>query len=287
LENRLVTSRDWPAPAKLNLFLHIVGRRPDGYHLLQTVFQFVDYCDQIDFVVRADGQLLRHANYAGITADADLVMRAAAALKTGTGCRLGAEITVHKRLPMGGGLGGGSSDAATTLVALNRLWGLNLAVTELCGIGLSLGADVPVFIHGHAAWAEGVGERLTPVTPEERWYLIIHPGIHIPTAEIFGAADLTRTTPATTIRDFPASGGHNDCEPVVRKRYPAVAEALDWLARHGRARMTGTGSCIFAAFQDREQAARIHSLLPGKWQGYITRGLNQSPLLQRLAQEKI
>jgi len=281
-----VTSRDWPAPAKLNLFLHVIGRRADGYHLLQTVFQFVDYCDQIDFAVRADGRLARQANYADIAADADLVMRAAAALKAETGCTLGAEITVHKRLPMGGGLGGGSSDAATTLVALNRLWGLNLAVTELAGIGLSLGADVPVFIHGHAAWAEGVGERLTPVTPEECWYLIIHPGVHVPTAEIFGAADLTRTTPATTIRDFLASGGHNDCELVVRKRYPAVAEALDWLARYGKARLTGTGACIYAAYTDREQAARIHSMVPGKWRGVIARGLNQSPLLQRLAQEK-
>ena len=281
-----MTSRDWPAPAKLNLFLHVIGRRADGYHLLQTVFQFVDYCDQIDFAVRADGRLARQANYADIAADADLVMRAAAALKAETGCTLGAEITVHKRLPMGGGLGGGSSDAATTLVALNRLWGLNLAVTELAGIGLSLGADVPVFIHGHAAWAEGVGERLTPVTPEECWYLIIHPGVHVPTAEIFGAADLTRTTPATTIRDFLASGGHNDCEPVVRKRYPAVAEALDWLARYGKARLTGTGACIYAAYTDREQAARIHSMVPGKWRGIIARGLNQTPLLQRLAQEK-
>lgn len=286
MENHIVTSTDWPAPAKLNLFLHVIGRRSDGYHLLQTIFQFIDYCDQIDIAIRTDGNLVRHANYADIAADADLVMRAAATLKTGTGCRLGAEITVHKRLPMGGGLGGGSSDAATTLVALNRLWGLNLPVTELAGIGLRLGADVPVFIHGHAAWAEGVGERLTPVTPEECWYLIIHPGIHVPTAEIFGAADLTRTTPATTIRDFLESGGHNDCEPVVCKRYPAVAEALDWLARHGQARMTGTGSCIFAAFTDREQAARIHAMMPEKWRGYIARGLNQSPLLQRLAQEK-
>ena len=283
--NHLVTSRDWPAPAKLNLFLHVIGRRADGYHLLQTIFQFVDYCDLIDFVVRADGQLARQANYADIAADADLVMRAAAVLKRESGCRLGAEITVHKRLPMGGGLGGGSSDAATTLVALNRLWGVNLAVKELAQIGLRLGADVPVFIHGHAAWAEGVGEIITPVTPEECWYLIIHPGIRVPTAEIFGSADLTRTTPVTTIRDFPASGGHNDCEPVVRKRYPAVAEALDWLSRHGQARMTGTGSCIFAAFKDREQAARVNSMAPGKWRGYIARGLNQSPLLQRLAQE--
>ena len=286
MENHVVTSRDWPAPAKLNLFLHVVGRRSDGYHLLQTVFQFVDYCDQIDITIRADGKLSRHVNYPDIAAEADLVIRAAAALQTVTGCRQGAEITVHKRLPLGGGLGGGSSDAATTLVALNRLWGLNLAITELADIGLRLGADVPVFIHGQAAWAEGIGERLTPITPGECWYLIIHPGVHVPTAEIFSAMDLTRTTPATTIRDFLQAGGHNDCEPVVRKRYPAVAEALDWLARHGKAQMTGTGSCIFAAFEDREQAARVHSMLPEKWQGYLARGLNQSPLLRRLAQEK-
>ena len=281
-----MTSRSWPAPAKLNLFLHVVGRRADGYHLLQTVFQFIDLSDLLDITVRADGQLVRQANYADIAAGADLIMRAAAVLKNETGCRLGAEITVHKHLPVGGGLGGGSSDAATTLVALNRLWHLNLAVTELADIGLRLGADVPVFVHGHAAWAEGVGEKLTPATPEECWYLVIHPGIRIPTAEIFGAPDLTRNTPATTIRDFLEAGGHNDCEPVVRRSYPAVAEALDWLTQFGKARMTGTGSCVFASFNTREEAIRAHSETPGKWRGYVARGLNQSPLLQRLAQEK-
>ncbi|MGH8120911.1 MAG: 4-(cytidine 5'-diphospho)-2-C-methyl-D-erythritol kinase [Gammaproteobacteria bacterium] len=286
MENHHVTSRDWPAPAKLNLFLHVVGRRPDGYHLLQTVFQFIDYCDLIDFSVRADGKLVRQANYTDIPADADLVMRAAAVLKTEAGCRLGAAIAVNKRLPVGGGLGGGSSDAATTLVALNRLWELNLSREDLAGIGLRVGADVPVFVRGHAAWAEGVGEKLTPVTPEECWYLVIHPGIHVPTAEIFGAADLTRTTPATTIRDFLEAGGHNDCEPVVRRRYPAVAEALDWLGGFGKTQMTGTGSCIFAAFGSREQAHQIYTGMPDKWRGFIARGLNRSPLLERLAQEK-
>ena len=281
-----MTSRGWPAPAKLNLFLHVVGRRADGYHLLQTVFQFIDYCDLIDITVRADGQMARYANYTDINTDTDLVMRAATSLKTETGCKLGAEITVNKYLPVGGGLGGGSSDAATTLVALNQLWGLNLHMDELAGIGLQLGADVPVFVHGHAAWAEGVGEKLTPIAPKECWYLIIHPGVQIPTAEIFGAADLTRITPATTIRDFLDSGGHNDCEPVVRRRYPSVAEALDWLDQYEKARMTGTGSCIFAAFKTRKQAAEVYSRMPGKWRGYIARGLNQSPLLQRLAQER-
>ena len=287
MENHVVTSRNWPAPAKLNLFLHVVGRRSDGYHLLQTAFQFLDYCDQIDIAVRADGQLSRHANYSDIAADVDLVIRAAAALQTATGCRQGAELTIHKHLPPGGGLGGGSSDAATTLVALNRLWGLDLAVTQLADIGLRLGADVPVFIHGQAAWAEGVGEKLTPILPEECWYLVIHPDVHVSTAEIFAAADLTRTTPATTIRDFLEAGGHNDCEPVVRKRYPVVAEALDWLSRHGQAHMTGTGSCIFAAFGEREQAERVYTMIPGKWRGFIARGLNRSPLLQRLDEEKL
>jgi len=281
-----VTSRDWPAPAKLNLFLHVVGRRADGYHLLQTVFQFIDYCDLIDISVRTDGQLVRQANYTDITADTDIIMRAAAALKTETGSSLGAVIAINKRLPVGGGLGGGSSDAATTLVALNRLWGLNLPSAELARIGLRLGADVPVFVHGHAAWAEGVGEKLTPITPEECWYLVIHPGIHVPTAEIFGAEELTRTTPATTIRDFLEAGGHNDCEPIVRRRYPVVAEALDWLGRFGQARMSGTGSCIFAAFGAREQAHQVYTSMPDKWRGFIARGLNRSPLLHRLAQEK-
>lgn len=280
-----MTSYGWPAPAKLNLFLHIIGRRQDGYHLLQTVFQFLDYCDVIDFSIRNDRSLTRQSNYQEIPAESDLVIRAAVALQDETGCELGAEITVNKQLPMGAGLGGGSSNAATVLVALNRLWSLDLPLEKLSAIGLKLGADVPVFIHGQSAWAEGVGELLSSVDPAENWYLVINPGCHISTAEIFSAQDLTRNTPAITIRDFLKAGGHNDCEAVVRERYPEVAKALDWLAEHGDARLTGTGACIYAGFNSREQADRIYKQLPVNWQGFVARGVNRSPLLARLNEE--
>jgi 4-diphosphocytidyl-2-C-methyl-D-erythritol kinase len=286
ISNNSRSSRDWPAPAKLNLFLHVVGRRADGYHLLQTIFQFLDYSDQLGFSVRTDGQLLRRSNYSAIEPQNDLVIRAAKALKAETGCDFGVEISVRKRLPMGGGLGGGSSNAATTLVALNRIWSLGLSTDRLAQIGLTLGADVPVFVRGHAAWAEGVGELLTDFEPEEYWYLVISPDCHVPTADIFQSPDLTRNTPAITIRDFLKSGGHNDCEPVVRRLYPEVADALDWLGQHAEAKLTGTGACVFAGFNSREQAEKIHVSLPSKWQGFVTRGLNRSPLLARLEQEK-
>ena len=276
----------WPAPAKLNLFLHITGRRPDGYHLLQTVFQFLDYGDSIDFNVRDDGKLIRHSSYTEIAPDSDLVIRAARKLQEETGCQPGAEITVNKKIPLGGGLGGGSSNAATTLVALNRLWALGLSTQRLTQIGLSLGADIPVFIHGQAAWAEGVGEVFTSINPEECWYLVIDPGYRVSTAEIFNAPDLTRHTPAITIRDFLKSGGHNDCEPVVRSLYPEVAAALDWLGQFAGARLTGTGACVFAGFNNKDQAEKIHASLPSKWQGFVVRGLNRSPLLARLEQVK-
>ena len=285
MEDNLISSRSWPAPAKLNLFLHVTGRRTDGYHLLQTVFQFIDYSDLLDFTVRPDGKLLRNSNYAGISIEDDLVIRTAKFLQTETGCDLGAEISVHKRIPVGGGLGGGSSDAATTLVALNQLWGLGLSTERLARIGLQLGADVPVFVRGHAAWAEGVGEKLAPIEPEECWYLVICPDCHVSTAEIFAAAELTRNTPAITIRDFLTSGGHNDCELVVRHRYPQVAEALDWLGQHADARMTGTGSCIYAGFNSQEQAVTISRKMPHRWLGFVAEGKNRSPLLQRLERE--
>ncbi len=286
ISNNSRSSRDWPAPAKLNLFLHVVGQRADGYHLLQTVFQFLDYSDQIGFSVRPDGQLSRRSNYSTIEPENDLVIRAAWALKAETGCDLGVDISISKQLPMGGGLGGGSSNAATTLVALNRIWSLGLSTDRLAEIGLALGADVPVFVRGHAAWAEGVGELLTEIEPEECWYLVISPDCHVPTADIFRSPDLTRNTPAITIRDFLKSGGHNDCEPVVRRLYPEVADALDWLGQHAEARLTGTGACVFAGFNSREQAEKIHLSLPPKWHGFVTRGLNRSPLLARLEQEK-
>jgi 4-diphosphocytidyl-2-C-methyl-D-erythritol kinase len=276
------TDQPWPAPGKLNLFLHIVGRRPDGYHLLQTVFQFIDRCDELTFQLTNDGAIRRAAPLPGVSEDRDLSIRAARLLQASSGTHLGAEISVAKRLPLGGGLGGGSSDAATTLVALNVLWGLGLSVDRLADLGLRLGADVPVFVRGRAAWAEGVGERLTAVDLTTPWYVVIDPRVTVSTADIFGAPELTRATSAITIRDFVAGAGRNDCEPVVRKRYPAVADALDWLGHYGDARLTGTGGCVFAPFEREEQAETVLDELPGRWVGFVARGLNRSPLLSRL-----
>jgi 4-diphosphocytidyl-2-C-methyl-D-erythritol kinase len=277
----------WPAPAKLNLFLHVVGRRSDGYHLLQTCFQFVDLCDEIGFRVRADGRIERLAGAAGVPPEADLCVRAACALQAASGCKLGAELDVRKRIPMGAGLGGGSSDAATTLLVLNRLWGLAWSVERLAALGLSLGADVPVFVHGRAAFAEGVGERLVPLwppaAPAETKYLILKPKTSISTAAIFQDPELTRNTPPITIAGFLASGGHNDCEPVVRRRYPEVADALDHLARFGRARLTGTGACVFIDCATDERGREIMRQTPPAWDAFLVHGLNVSPLLERLA----
>lgn len=274
----------WPAPAKLNLFLHIVGRRPDGYHELQTCFQFVDLCDELTIVPRDDGAIRRGAGAAGVHPEQDLCVRAARALQAATGTRRGADISVLKRIPMGAGLGGGSSDAATCLVGLNHLWGLGLSVDELAAMGLKLGADVPVFVRGHAAWAEGIGERLTMVAaedaPPECNYLIIKPNASVPTGEIFQDAELTRNSPPITIHGFLASGGRNDCLGVVRRRYPEVARAIDWLSPFGEARLTGTGACVFMACEE-PLARRLLDELPAQWQGYSVRGLNESPLKPR------
>ncbi len=287
INNIVPASCHWPAPAKLNLFLHVTGRRPDGYHLLQTVFQILDYGDLLDFAVRSDGRILRKANYAGVDPEQDLVVRAAQALKSVTACKAGVEITVHKKLPMGGGLGGGSSNAATTLVALNQLWSLGLALDELAQIGLKLGADVPVFVRGRTAWAEGVGEILENIETEPCWYVVIMPGCQVPTGRIFNAPDLTRHTPPITIRAFLKGAGNNDCEPVVRQLYPEVATVLDWLGRHGDARLTGTGSCVFAGFETEQKARSVCADVPSKWQAFVARGVNRSPLLDRLEQEQI
>jgi 4-diphosphocytidyl-2-C-methyl-D-erythritol kinase len=280
-------SRSWPAPAKLNLFLHIVGRRPDGYHELQTCFQFVDLCDEVTIEVRADGRIRRVAEIAGVAEDADLCVRAARALQTAAGCSLGADIGVLKRIPMGGGLGGGSSDAATCLVALNHLWNLHRPVDELAALGLKLGADVPVFVRGHAAWAEGIGERLTPLSPPqapfEANYLILKPNVGVSTAEIFQDPELTRNSAPITIHGFLASGGRNDCLGVVRRRYPEVARAIDWLSDFGPARLTGTGACIFLAVETIDRGREILGKLPPAVDGFLARGLNDSPLLERLA----
>lgn len=275
--------RIWPAPAKLNLFLHVVGLRADGYHELQTVFQFLDQADQLRFHVRADGQILRSSGPAAIPATADLCVRAARALQAATQVRLGVEIDVVKRIPWGAGLGGGSSDAATTLVALNGLWRCGCTVDELAQLGLSLGADVPVFVRGQAAWGEGIGERLTPLQLPQPWYLVITPPCQVSTAEIFGDPELTRDTPKITISDFLAGRGHNDCLPVVRRRYPPVARALDWLAAQGaQARLTGTGASVFAAFMDQAQARQLLMKLPAEFSGLVTQGRNRSALLDAL-----
>ena len=272
----------WPAPAKLNLFLHIVGRRPNGYHELQTVFQLIDLCDTVSVVVREDGLIERPVGPAGVAPEEDLVVRAARALQNRTGTGLGATLRVFKKIPQGGGLGGGSSDAATTLLALNRLWGCGLGLDELVALGLPLGADVPVFVRGSSAWAEGVGETLTPVELPDRWFVVIHPGVGVATRDVFQAPELTRNSPVITIRAFFESGGRNDCEPVVRARYDEVAEALDWLSRYAPARLTGTGSCIFAACASAIDAERLAARVPDRWTSYVARGLNVSPVHERL-----
>ncbi len=277
----------WPAPAKLNLFLHILGRRPDGYHELQTCFQFIDLCDDITIEVRADGRIRRVIDIPGVAEEADLCVRAARALQTAAGCSLGANLSVLKRIPMGGGLGGGSSDAATCLVALNHLWKLNWPTDDLAALGLKLGADVPVFVRGRAAFAEGIGERLTPLYPPlaplEVNYLILKPNVDVSTAEIFQDPELTRNSPPITIHGFLASGGRNDCLGVVRRRYPEVARALDWLSGFGPARLTGTGACVFLALETMDRGREIAGKAPPALHAFLARGLNDSPLLERLA----
>ncbi len=279
----------WPAPAKLNLMLRVLGRRPDGYHRLQTVFQFIDRCDLLRFEVRRDGAIRRDRAIPGVPEAQDLTLRAARALQSATGCRLGVDLSVEKRLPMGGGLGGGSSDAATTLVALDRLWGLDLGVDALAGIGLGLGADVPVFVRGQAAWGEGVGEDLTPVELPEPWYLVLVPPVSVSTAAVFAHPELTRDSRPVKLRDFLSGALENDCLSVVRRDYPPVAAALDWLDLHSGAesggRLTGTGGCCFAELGTRDQAEAALERVPLGLNGFVARGLNRSPLRERLALE--
>ena len=271
------------APAKLNLMLHIVGRRADGYHELQTVFQLVDLCDRLEITSRPDGLIRRVAGPSAVAEADDLTVRAARALQAATRSSLGAEISVRKHIPMGGGLGGGSSDAATTLLALNKIWRTQLTSEQIAAIGARLGADVPVFVHGRSAWAEGIGEKLTPVDLQPAsWFVIVFPGVGVPTAAVFQAPELTRNSPPTTMRGFLETGGRNDCEAVVRARFPAVAEALDWLGRHGPARLTGTGSCVFAKFARVEDAERVAARVPDTWRAFVARGLDASPLLAEL-----
>jgi 4-diphosphocytidyl-2-C-methyl-D-erythritol kinase len=273
----------WPAPAKLNLFLHITGRRADGYHELQTLFQLLDLGDTLAIRVLENGAIERPEGPAGVAADSDLAVRAARALQAATGSPLGARLRVLKRTPLGGGLGGGSSDAATALLALNELWGARLSQAELLELGRPLGADVPVFIEGFSAWGEGIGERLTPVELPPRWYAIVYPGRGVSTREVFQSPELTRNSPLITIRAFCESGGRNDCEAAVRALCPEVGEALDWLGRLAPARLTGTGSCVFASFTSAAEAERLAARVPDRWQALVARGLNVSPLRERLA----
>ena len=275
----------WPAPAKLNLFLHVTGRRDDGYHLLQTVFQLLDWGDTIHLRIRNDGAIRRIGAIAGVAEKDDLVVRAASLLQETTSCPLGADIRTDKHIPMGGGLGGGSSDAGTTLVALNYLWNCGLDPAALAQLGARLGADVPVFVHGHSAFAEGIGEQLTPLDLPVRHYVVVDPGIGVPTAELFQAAELTRDSAPLTIAGFVSGvGTQNAFEPVVRARYPKVAQALDWLGQWGDSRLSGTGSAVFVAV-DADRAQAIADQCPTGMRARVVRGINRSPLLAALPAE--
>lgn len=275
----------WPAPAKLNLFLHITGRRDDGYHELQTVFQLLDVGDELYFDIVDGGEIARINDIEGVPAEEDLVVRAAKLLQSHVQCPYGVRIRLDKHLPMGGGLGGGSSDAATTLVALNRLWQLQLPVQELLDLAVQLGADVPVFVKGHSAWAEGVGEQLEPIGLVEYWgerhYLVITPSCHINTSEIFSLPELTRNCPPITIAGFFRGVGVNVFESVVARHYPAVLEALAWLSAYGKPRMTGTGASVFVNFDDAVSAQQVLAKMPSKWRGFIAKGVDVSPLVER------
>ena len=276
---------DYPAPAKLNLFLHVVGRRRDGYHLLQSVFTLIDLHDTLRFRVRDDGVVRRVNDVPGVPPAEDLIVRAALLLQEASGTPQGADIEIDKRIPMGAGLGGGSSDAATTLLALNRLWMTGFDREALAEIGAGLGADVPFFIFGRPAWAEGIGDRLRDVDLPPRWYVVLTPPAHVPTQAVYTAPELTRNTEPLKMEDFSAHPNdprfHNDLELVVTARFPVVREHLEWLRQHGQARMTGSGSCVFAAFESREAAQRVIGALPSAMKGFIAQGLTHHPLLEQ------
>ncbi len=270
--------RAWPAPAKLNLFLHVVGRRADGYHLLQTVFRFLDFGDTLRCEPRTDGAIVRVDPLPGVPPESDLIVRAALALRAATGAVAGVSLHLDKRLPMGGGLGGGSSDAATTLLALNRLWRTCLDPLQLQRIGLALGADVPIFVHGHAAFAEGVGERFTDLALPPAWYLVVVPAVAVPTPEIFRSTQLRRDTPAILAGDWRPGFGHNDLEPVACTLYPEVTRHLEWLRHYGDARMSGSGACCFVAFGTEAAARTAMDALPADMTGFVAAGMDRHPL---------
>lgn len=271
-----------PAPAKLNLMLHILGRRADGYHELQTLFQFLDHGDELGFTLRQDGEIRLRTEVPGVPHDSNLIVRAARKLQVESGCRLGADIWLDKRLPMGGGIGGGSSDAATTLLALDRLWSLDWSEDRLAALGLTLGADVPVFVRGRAAFAEGVGEQLTPVELPEPWFLVAVPQVFVSTAEIFSDPELTRNSPPIKVRSLLGGDSRNDCQPVVEKRYPEVRNALMELNKFTSARLTGTGACVFGSFPNRGDADKVRRQLPATLPSFIAQGRNISMLHRKL-----
>jgi 4-diphosphocytidyl-2-C-methyl-D-erythritol kinase len=270
--------RSWPAPAKINLFLHVVGRRADGYHLLQTVFQFLTFSDALRFSPRADGEIVLATPLSGVAVESDLTVRAARLLRHASGSSAGVTIAVDKRLPVAGGLGGGSSDAATTLVALNRLWRCGLSVAELQQLGLQLGADVPVFVHGRNCFAEGVGERFTDLDLPPAWYVVIVPKVVVPTAAVFRDPDLRRDSPIMAPGDWRPEMGGNDLEPVACRLYPEVAKTLEFMRARGAARMSGSGGCCFAGFATEAAARAMYAELPANMSGFVARGLHRHPL---------
>ncbi|WP_443083423.1 4-(cytidine 5'-diphospho)-2-C-methyl-D-erythritol kinase [Vibrio sp. MEBiC08052] len=272
----------WPSPAKLNLFLYITGQRNDGYHELQTLFQFLDYGDKLTIRVNTSGDISVSPEIDGVPLHDNLIWKAARELQLNTQTSLGADIHLHKVLPMGGGIGGGSSNAATTLVALNHLWQCGLSQSQLAEIGLQLGADVPVFVQGHAAYAEGVGEKLTIVTPQEKWYLVVRPDISISTATIFSHPKLTRNTLKRDLTTLLQTPYENDCEKIVRKLYPEVDKQLSWLLQYAPSRLTGTGSCVFAEFSNKNEAQQVLSRLPDGVSAFVAKGCNISPLKETL-----
>lgn len=271
-----------PAPAKLNLWLHILGRRPDGYHELETVFQFLDHGDELRFARREDGVIRLHGEIESVPHDSNLIVRAARKLQEQSGTGLGADIWLTKVLPMGGGIGGGSSDAATTLLGLAHLWQLDWDENRLAALGLGLGADVPVFVRGHAAFAQGVGEQLTPVDPEEPWYVVLVPQVSVSTAEIFSHPQLTRDSLPLKMRPVPKGNSRNDCQPVVEQSYPEVRNALNSLGKFTEARLTGTGSCVFGAFPSKAEADKVLALLSVTQTGFVAKGSNISMLHRKL-----
>ena len=271
-----------PAPAKLNLFLHITGVRDDGYHNLQTIFQLLDYSDEVTLKRRLDGVINRVSGLESVEPEDDLIVKAARALQEHTGTNYGVDLGVSKVLPIGGGIGGGSSDAATTLLGLNQLWQCNVPQQELLSIARTIGADVPVFVNGHSAWAEGIGEDLTPLELPEKWYIVIHPNVFISTKKLFSSKLLTRNKTVLRMRIFPTADNENVFESVVRNEYPEVEKSLQWLSKFAPARMTGTGSCVFASFESKQQAVAVMQQLPRKWVAFVAKAVNNSPLLDAL-----